>query len=134
MCTVNDDNVQAEIDAIRERFAKIDKKGDGALIQNGDLAKIKVKRIDDVEASERDKVEFKEYQIVVGRSKDESALDKFITGMKVNEEKEVDVKYPKDYYLPDLAGQKVKYHVVISEISSMDLPELNDEFVKKLGA
>ena len=133
VCAVNDDNVQAEIDAIRERFAKIDKKDDDARIQNGDLAKIKVKRIDDVEASEHDKVEFKEYQIVVGRSKDESALDKYIIGMKVNEEKEVDVKYPKDYYLSDLAGQKVKYHVVISELNSMELPELNDEFVKKLG-
>ena len=42
--------------------------------------------------------------------------------MKANEEKDVDVKYPKDYYLADLAGQKVTYHVVIVEISSMELP------------
>ena len=133
VCVITDDNVQAEIDAIRERFAKIDKKADDAMVQNGDLTKIKVRRIDDVEASERDKVEYKEYQIVVGRSKDESALDKYITGMKANEEKEVEVKYPKDYYLTDLAGQKVKYQVAVTEINSIELPELNDEFVKKLG-
>jgi len=133
VCAITDDNVQAEIDAMRERFSKVDKKADDAQVQNGDLVKIKVRRIDDVEASERDKVEYKEYQIVVGRSKDESALDKYITGMKVNEEREVDVKYPKDYYLNDLAGQKVKYQVAVTEINSMELPELNDEFAKKLG-
>jgi trigger factor len=133
VCTITDESVQGEIDAIRERFAKIEKKADDALVQNGDLTKIKVRRIDDVEASERDKVEFKEYQIVVGRSKDESALDKYITGMKVNEEKEVDVKYPKEYYITELGGQKVKYQVAVTEINSMELPELNDEFAKKVG-
>jgi trigger factor len=133
VCGVNDDNVNAEVDAVRERFAKIDKKADDTKVENGDLVKIKVKRIDDVAEAERGNVEYKEYQIVVGRSKDESALDKHIIGMSALEDKEVEVKYPKDYYLSDLAGQKVKYHVVVTEISSMELPELNDEFAKKLG-
>ena len=69
----------------------------------------------------------------MGRSKDESALDKYIIGMKAGEEKEVDVKYPKDYQIADLAGQKVTYQVVIIEISSMELPPVDDEFAKKLG-
>ncbi|OHD64807.1 MAG: trigger factor [Spirochaetes bacterium RBG_13_51_14] len=132
-CVVSDEDLSSEIDSIRERFAQIDKRGDDEVIIDGDLVKIKVKRIDDVDASERDAVEFKEYQIVVGRSADESALDKFITGIKVNEEKEIDVKYPKDYHLTELAGQKVRYHVVVLEISSMTLPELTDEFAKRLG-
>src|SRR4030042_2740232 len=132
-CVVSDEDLSSEIDSIRERFAQIDKRGDDEVIIDGDLVKIKVKRIDDVDASERDAVEFKEYQIVVGRSADESALDKFITGIKVNEEKEIDVKYPKDYHLTELAGQKVRNHVVVLEISSMTLPELTDEFAKRLG-
>ena len=41
--------MKSEIDAIRERFAKIDKKDDDALVENGDLVNMKVKRIDDVE-------------------------------------------------------------------------------------
>ncbi len=133
VCEIVDQDVEAEITAMRERMAKIDKKEEAAQVQNGDLVKIKVKRVDDVVASERESVDFKEYQIVVGRSKDESALDKHITGMKVNEEKEVDVKYPKDYYLTDLAGQKVKYLVVVIEISMMELPALDEEFAKKTG-
>ncbi len=97
------------------------------------MALIKVKRIDDVDPAGRDGVEFKEYSIIVGKSSDESALDKYITGMKVGEEKEIDVKYPKNYYIADLAGQKVTYHVVIAEVSNIALPELNDELAKRLG-
>ena len=133
-CALTDEDLESEMDAIRERLAKVSKKeADSALVQNGDLARIKVKRIDDVEPAGRDGVEFKEYSIVVGKSSDESALDKYITGMKVGEEKEIDVKYPKSYYISDLAGQKVTYHVVIAEVSSIELPGLNDEFAKKMG-
>ncbi len=132
-CEIVDGDVEAEITAMRERLAKVDKKEEGAAVLNGDLVKIKVKRVDNIDASEREGAEFKEYQIVVGRSKDESALDKHIDGMKAGEEKEVEVKYPKDYYLKDLAGQKVRYLVAVTEINSMELPPLDDEFAKKMG-
>lgn len=133
VCTLTEENILAEIDAIRERFAKTEKREEGALVINGDLVKMNVRRIDDVEPAERDKVEFKEYQIVVGKSKDESALDKYIIGMKAGEQKEVDVKYPKDYQIADLAGQKVTYQVVIQEINSLELPPVDDDLAKKLG-
>lgn len=133
-CILTGEDLVSEMDAIRERLAKVTKKEDeAALVLNGDLARIKVKRIDDVDPSGRDGVEFKEYSIVVGKSTDESALDKYITGMKVGEEKEIDVKYPKNYYMEDLAGQRVTYHVVIAEVSGIELPELTDEFAKKMG-
>jgi trigger factor len=132
-CSITDENVQTEVDSVRERFAKIDKKEDSASIQNGDYVKLKVRRIDDVDEAELDKVEFKEYSIIVGKTKDESALDRHITGMKINEERKIDVKYPKGYYLSELAGQKATYHVIVSEISSFELPELDLEFAKKIG-
>ena len=131
--TVSDENVKTEIDAMRERFAKTEKRDASATVINGDLVKMKVRRIDDVEPAEVDKVEYKDYQIVVGKSKDESALDKYIIGMKADERKEVDVKYPKEYQIADLAGQKVTYQVLIEEISSVELPPVDDELAKKLG-
>jgi len=47
--------------------------------------------------------------------------------------KEVIIKYPKDYYIKDIAGQKVKYLIKMHEINKMTLPELDDEFAKDLG-
>ena len=55
-------------------------------------------------------------------------LDKHVVGMKLNDEKEVKIKYPKDYQVEDLAGQKATYTLKITEINEMDLPALDDEF------
>ncbi len=129
VCEVTDKDIDNEVDSVRERFAEVEKKDDEGVIENGNLAKIKVKRLDGEEPEEGDG--FKEYSIVVGKTKDDSALDKKILGMKVGAEKEVEVKYPKDYYIKDLAGEKVKYQVKIEELSTMTLPELNDELAQK---
>lgn len=132
-CNVTNDDVDMEIDSVRERQAVTTKKEDHEQLENGNVVTIMLKRIDDVSAEEKEKLEFKEYTIVEGKSKDESALDKKILGMKTGEEREIDVKYPKDYYIKDLAGQKVTYLVKIKEMSRMELPALDDEFAKKAG-
>jgi len=131
-CIITEEDVDNEIESIRERDSKVHKKEIDPVIENGDLAKIKVKRIDDVQKDEIDKVDFKEYSIVVGKSKDESALDKHLAGMNLGEEKEIEVRYPKGYYIKELSGQKVKYLVRIEDVSTIELPELNDEFAKKV--
>jgi len=133
VCKVSDDDVMAEIDTYRERMAVTAPKTDDETIENGDMVKIKVKRLDHEPTEEEEGDGSREYTIVVGKSKDSSALDKHIVGMKKDEEKEVEVKYPKDYYIEDLAGQKVKYNVHALDIQNMDLPELNDEFVKQIN-
>ena len=132
-CKIIDADIDDEIDALRERDAKTDVKGEDGTVQNGDFVKIKVKRVDDVDDDKVEAVPFKDYAIICGKSKDPSALDKHIVDMKIGDEKDVDVKYPKDYYIEDLSGQKVTYKVCIEEISDMELPELNDEYAKKLN-
>lgn len=127
VCNVTDEDIKDEIDSIRERYATVTKKDENGIIENGNLAKIKVKRVD--EAQEDDN--FKDYSIIVGKTKDDSALDKKIVGMKAGEEKEVEVKYPKDYHIKELAGEKVKYLVKIEEVSTMELPPLDDDLAKK---
>ncbi len=128
-CKITDDDVMKEIESVRERKAKVDPKPDDAQVIKDDLVKVKVKRIDDTDDPES--VQYKEYNIVVGKSSDQYAIDKNIEGMKKNEEKEVTIKYPKDYYMKEFAGQKVTYSVLVAEISDMELPELTDDFAKE---
>ena len=132
-CVIKDKDIENEIASLREKNADIKKKGEGELVEDGDLVKIKVKRIDNMDESEIEKTDFKEYSIIVGKSREEYTFDSYITGMKEGEEKEIDVKYPKKYEIKDLAGQKATYIVNIAEINSMILPELDDEFAKDLG-
>lgn len=125
-------DIEDEISIVRERDAIVTKKVEG-VAQNGDFVKIKVKRLDEKPEGEVPHGEgaFKEYSIIVGKSKDSSALDKYIVGMATGEERDIDVKYPKDYYIKDLADKKAAYRVRVEEINNFELPDLNDEYSQK---
>jgi trigger factor len=132
-CEITDDDVMKEIDALRERNATVSKKEDGAAAEKGDLVKIKVRRIDDVDPAVIENVEFKEYSIIIGKDKDEGSFDDALMGMKVDEQKEVKIKYSKDYSVKELAGQSARYQLGLMEINKLILPALDDDFAKDLG-
>ena len=54
-------------------------------------------------------------------------------GMKVGDEKDVEVKYADDYSDPKFAGAEIKYHATIKEVNERLLPEVDDAFAKKVG-
>jgi trigger factor len=133
-CKITDDDVKREIETLRERNANVSKKeGDDARVAKGDMVKIKIKRIDNVEPEKIEGVEFKEYNLIVGKSKTDYGFDDDVLGMKSGEEKVAKIKYPKDYEVKDLAGQNARYVVRVEEINRMDLPALDDDFAKDLG-
>ncbi|WP_027120166.1 trigger factor [[Mycoplasma] testudinis] len=59
--------------------------------------------------------------------------DKLI-GVKKDETKVLDLKFPDDYHAVDLKGKPVSFKVTVKAIKSIKYPELNDEYVKKLTA
>lgn len=130
---VTDQDVEREIEELRDKHATVSKKEDGAEVEKSDQVTVQMKRIDNVEKDQVDAVEYRPYTMIVGKSKEDHSIDKDLPGMKVGEEKEVKVKYPKDYYVDDLKGQKVTYLVKVDEINSRDLPQLDDEFAKDVG-
>ncbi len=133
VCQVRDDDVEKEINNLREKYARISKKEEDARVEKGDLLRFGVKRIDNVKPEEVDALAFKDYTIIVGKSDSEYALDRHVLGLSVGQTREVTIKYPKDYELNDLAGQKVTYVVKVEEISRMDLPNPDDEFAKDVS-
>lgn len=56
-----------------------------------------------------------------------------LIGKKAGDELALDLEFPKDYHSAELAGAKVVFEVKIHEVRENILPELNEEFLKKLG-
>ena len=54
-------------------------------------------------------------------------------GMKVDEEKDIVVTFPEEYYSKDLAGKEATFKVKVHEIKKKELPELDDEFAKDVS-
>ncbi len=55
-----------------------------------------------------------------------------IVGMNAGETRSVQVEFPADFPVTELAGKKADYAVSLNEIKEKVLPELNDEFAGKL--
>lgn len=60
-------------------------------------------------------------------------FSKNVIGMKAGESKTFTYKYPKDNPVEKLQGQKMEFTVELHSIQELVLPDLNDEFVMKIG-
>ena len=56
-----------------------------------------------------------------------------IIGMKIDEERDINVKFPEEYFSKDLAGKDATFKVKLHEIKKKELPELDDEFAKDVS-
>ena len=53
--------------------------------------------------------------------------------MKIDDEKDVKVKFPDEYFSKDLAGKDATFKVKLHDIKKKELPELDDEFAKDVS-
>ncbi|MGI6168588.1 MAG: trigger factor [Christensenellales bacterium] len=56
-----------------------------------------------------------------------------VVGMKVGEERDLDVKFPEEYHAKEMAGKDAVFHVVLHAVKQKELPELDDEFAKDIS-
>ena len=56
-----------------------------------------------------------------------------IIGMKIDEVKDVKVKFPDEYFSKDLAGKDAVFKVTLHEIKKKELPKIDDEFAKDVS-
>ncbi|MDP3883111.1 MAG: trigger factor [Candidatus Staskawiczbacteria bacterium] len=61
-------------------------------------------------------------------------FEEAIVGMKAGEEKEFKAVFPENAPRKDLAGKEADFKVKVKSVQKMELPEINDEFAKQMGA
>ena len=132
-CTISDLDVMEEIENIREQHATVSTKEAGQSITKGDIAKIKIKRVDNLKPELVETAEYRDVTVQAGQREDEFEFDNHVIGMNLDQEKDVTFTYPADYQYKSLAGQTQTYKVKIAEVQKRTLPELDDEFAKDLG-
>ena len=71
-----------------------------------------------------------EIPVVLGEGQMLPDFEKGLKGIKAGDEKTFKVKFPKDYHVADLAGQKADFSIKTHRVEERILPELNDEFAE----
>ncbi|MGP3777234.1 trigger factor [Halanaerobium saccharolyticum] len=72
-----------------------------------------------------------EYSLEIGSGSFIPGFEEQLVGMKVGEEKSVEVTFPEDYHADDLAGADASFDVLLKEIKVKQRPELDDDFAKE---
>ena len=73
------------------------------------------------------------YELEIGSNSFIPGFEDQIIGMKIDEEKDINVKFPEDYFSKELAGKDAVFAVKLHEIKRKELPELDDEFAKDVS-
>lgn len=127
---VTDEDVAKELKSMQEKNARITTKEDGA-VENGDVTIIDFAGYVDGEAFEGGTAE--DYSLEVGTGTFIDNFEEQLVGLKVGEEKEVNVTFPEQYGRDDLNGKPATFKVKIKEIKAKELPVLDDEFAKEVS-
>ena len=56
-----------------------------------------------------------------------------VVGMKIGEEKDLNVTFPENYHSEELAGKPVVFKVKLNSLREKEVPALDDEFVKDVS-
>lgn len=127
---VTDEVIDEQIEAARKRQARIVTVEDRAA-QLDDEVTIDFEGFKDGEAFDGGKGE--DFPLTLGSGQFIPGFEDQIVGHKTGEDFEIEVTFPEDYQMKDLAGQKTTFKISLKEIKAQELPEFDDEFVKDVS-
>lgn len=127
---VTDELVNEEIEKVRDRNSRMITVEDRPA-QDGDVAVIDFEGFVDGVAFEGGKAE--NYNLKLGSGNFIPGFEEQIVGHSTGEEFSITVTFPEDYQAEELKGKESEFKIVLHEIKSKELPELDDEFVKDVS-
>lgn len=130
--TVSDEDIQKEMDHARENTALIeDVEDEDAAVENGDIVLLDFCGKKDGVAFEGGTAE--NYELTIGSNSFIPGFEEGMIGMKVGEEKDLDLTFPEEYHAADLAGAAVVFTVKVNAIKRKHLAPLDDDFAKDVS-
>ncbi len=129
--SVKEEEIEARLKGLQNLHAQLRTLSEPRPIQSGDHVIFDYEaRMDNQPLEEGKAVDF---TVEVGSGRFIPALEEKMIGLKMEEEKEIEVPFPEDYGYKKWAGKTVSFLVKVKEIKEKVLPTLDDEFAKDLG-
>lgn len=125
---VTDEQVDRQLDLLRERQAQLVSVPDDQPLEHGQFAVMDFEGFLEGKPFEGGKAEG--YLLEVGSGTFIPGFEDQMVGAKVGDEREIQVTFPEEYHAAELAGKPVTFQVRVREVKKKDLPAPDDEFAK----
>ena len=127
---VSDEDIEHELGHMQEHNSRLISIEDRP-VESGDIATIDFEGFVDGKAFDGGKAEG--HDLEIGSNTFIPGFEDQVIGMKIDEEKDINVKFPEEYFSKDLAGKDATFKVKVHEIKKKELPKLDDEFAKDVS-
>lgn len=129
---VSDEEVDTQLKLLQKNLAKREPITDKRPVRENDFVSIDYEGFKDGQPFvETQKT--KNFTMKVGAGSILKEFDEQIIGMQPGESREIQVKFPEDYFNDKLANHEITFQTTVNEIREEKLPEIDDEFGKQLG-
>ncbi len=128
--TADDKEIEEKLAEIAKQQAPFEKIKRKRMVKDEDTVIIDFEGFVDGVAFDGGKAE--KFSLKIGSGQFIPGFEEQVIGMKYEEEKTVNVTFPKEYQSEDLAGKEAEFKVVLHEIQEQVEAELNDELAQKL--
>jgi trigger factor len=123
----DDDAVQGELDALRERTARLDTVDEPA----GDGDFIVMDYRGTIDGTPFEGGEARDQLIELGSGRLVPGFEDQLRGAKAGDRHTVTITFPDDYGAEDLRGKTAEFDVTVNEVKRKELPELDDDFASE---
>ena len=129
---VTDEEVEEQLQALRRHFGSIAPMEENRPVGENDI--VIVDYTAEVDGEEIDELAQEDFYVEVGAGNFNEEFEKALVGMSKGDEKDIEIAYPDDAANAKVAGKTITYHVTVKDIQERELPDLDDEFAKRIGA
>ena len=124
---VTDEDINKQLDALREKNVTVETVDDRAA-ENGDDVVIDFEGFKDDVAFEGGKAE--DFTLSLGSGQFIPGFEDQIVGHNAGEDFDINVTFPEEYQVKELAGAPAVFKIKLQSISKKVMPELDDDMVK----
>jgi trigger factor len=128
---VSDADVLSELEALRQRHARLLEEPPERAIEHGHVVTIDF--VGRVDGRPFEGGSGKDVELEVGSGRFVPGFEEQLVGARAGDDLEVRVDFPADYRNEGLAGKQAVFATHVASVRRREVPELDDEFAKDVG-
>jgi trigger factor len=126
---ISDEDLNRELEALRERNAVVIDREDGAPAEKGNVVTVDYCELGE-DGAPLPHTERQDFVFTLGLGYNVYKLDDDVAGMKKGETREIAKTYPEDEEDSSLAGKTIRLRVSLSALKERKLPDLDDDLAQ----
>lgn len=129
---VNEDEVTAVVDRLRQNMAEVTTVGEVRVAQDGDIAVIDFEALDE-NGKSIEGIKADNFQLSLGEGQTLPDFETLIKTLKPGDSGEASVAFPADFFNPEFAGRTVTMKATLHALKQRKMEDADDAFAKKAG-